>query len=193
MSEYSEIGNNISDFDFGVTSLDEDTESEQRSSVSTCTSIGSTVNEKSSETYGNLSAVPSILDSVPFSSSIESIPAATESNTVGTFRDRFKKLIPHRQAVDLPSPLHYKLHEANQRWWSSLHSKPEIISKDIQSTTKRIGVRLDKTQQLAIANSNQTRQTIAHLKACSTLIDNIAKDGKVCLPALKLKSSISSS
>ena len=60
---------------------------------------------------------------------------------------RIKKLLPQRSSGEIAnkSSLFLKLQEANQRLWHSLHSQPDIVQKDVQSTTKRIGLRLDKT------------------------------------------------
>ena len=129
------------------------------------------------------------------SASSTSFPSAKNTNSniqineqTSSIRNRIRKLLPHRQSIDSSktSPLFVKLQDANLRWWNSFHSQPEILRKDVQSTTKRIGLRLDQTQYLAVDNSNQIRSSIKNMKTCSSVIDNVIDCSKAILPTFKV-------
>jgi len=185
MSDFSEIGNSSSEYDFGADSIKEDTESELKENATP---------SEESDTFE--------LISTPSEASLPSVKAPdthfAPSDTPGThftvsqqstsIGDRIKKLLPHRQSVEASntSPLFVKLQDANHRWWNSLHSQPEVLRKDVQSTTKRIGLRLDKTQSIAVDNSNQIRSSIRNLRTCRSVVDNVIVSSKTILPTFKV-------
>ena len=129
-------------------------------------------------------------EAISTSSSRLNTPEESDGRHPGDLSDslsnRIKKLLPQRSSGEIAntSPLFLKLQEANQRLWHSLHSQPDIVQKDVQSTTKRIGLRLDKTQLLAVDNSNQIRSSIQHLRTCRNLVDNVIENSKTFLPMI---------
>ena len=160
MSEYSEIGTSSLELDFGVTVLDEATEIES-----------DTANDK----VNDIVAVP---EEKTDDSNLPSVAPSSTSN----FGNRIKKLLPQRSPNKPTSLLHYKLQEANQQLWNAFHSPPQTVSKDIQTTMERIGLRLDKTQHVTVENSNHVRSAIGNLKTCLKLSDSLVNDCKKFLP-----------
>ena len=105
------------------------------------------------------------------------------SNQLGSLSEKFKKFLPQQFIPNLTtSHLHLKLQEENQKLWNTFHNPPKNLNTDIQSTTRRVCARLDKTQQITIDCSSYTRTMIGNLKTSEKLVESLLNDYKTLLP-----------
>ncbi|CAK8676493.1 uncharacterized protein LOC143445086 [Clavelina lepadiformis] len=80
------------------------------------------------------------------------------------------------------SLLHKKLQEANIKLWMSVGEVQSNTSRDVVSTMKRVCGRLDKTQALAVDNSNKIRSSIDNLRILSSTVRAVLSHSKTALP-----------
>lgn len=104
-----------------------------------------------------------------------------------TFGEKIrKKLLPQQLLQESDGQLQHflqtRLEEENQKLWSAFQNPPSYLSSDIESTMKRVCTRLDKTQQITVACSSQTRAAIGNIKISVNQVDSLLRDYKTLLP-----------